>query len=245
MGVAPRYLPLMPYFFRPARLALPLLALLAALPAAAQVYGGVAFSVGTPQNDFRDALGATGYGVSANVLYHVGRLPLAVGVEGSVMTYGHTRRLVPFSYDVPEVGLHVTTDNNVAQAMAVVRLQPATGRVRPYAEALGGVNYLFTQSAIRGTNEDEPFASTTNYDDVALAGGVGAGALVQLYQSGDPKRRGIRGWFIDARVRYLFGGEASYLGRGDLQTDDGEVTVAPRSSRTDLLIPQVGVTMRF
>jgi hypothetical protein len=233
------------------------LAALAALarPAAAQVYGGLALSVATPQNEFRDELGATGYGAALNVLYHLGGhlggLPLAVGVEGAAVTYGHARRRVPFRDDVPEVGLDVTTDNNVAQVLAVVRLQPARGLVRPYAEVVGGVNYLFTQSALRSTDHGESFAQTTNYDDVAPTGGVGLGAMVRLHRRAGldgpkPLRGGgAREVLLDARVRYLVGGEASYLGRGDLRGEDGEVVVEPRRSRTDLLVPQVGVTVRF
>ena len=60
------------------------------------------------------------------------------------------------------------------------------------------------------------------------------------------RRRGGPGeLLLDARVRYLFGGEASYLGRGDLRAADGTLLVEPRRSRTDLLVPQVGVTLRF
>lgn len=224
----------------------------AAAPSDAQVYGGISFSAAAPQNDFRQELGSTAYGGAVSVLYHFGDLPIAIGFEGNAMTYGRSRRTVPFRDDIGEVWLDVVTENNVAQGLAVLRLQPDYGVIRPYAEVVGGVNYLFTDSSVRDSYYGDRFASSLNFHDTALTGGVGAGVMVQIASTGTRPRRRARyrrttrsDIFIDARLRYMVGQEAEYLGRGDLQSSGGQVFVSPRYSRTDMLVPQVGVTMRF
>ena len=52
--------------------------------------------------------------------------------------------------------------------------------------------------------------------------------------------------FVDARLRYLFGGEAKYLREGDIEADaDGDPIFRYTESRTDVLLPQLGLTVRF
>jgi hypothetical protein len=228
------------------------LAAFAATPSTAQIYGGVSFSAAAPQNDFRQELGATAFGGSVNVLLHLRDVPIAIGFEGTGMTYGRARRSVPFRHDIGEVWLDVVTENNVAQGLAIIRVQPDHGVIRPYAEVVGGVNYLFTDSSVRDAYYGDRYASSTNFHDTALTGGVGAGVMVQVATAPSPpsrrtrhRRKARNDIFIDARVRYLVGQEAEYLGRGDLYSSSGRVYVSPRRSRTDMLVPQIGVTMRF
>ena len=227
-------------------LALPLLA-----PAArAQGFpqAGATFTLGVPQGGFANNLdGAVSFGLSANVFYHLGAAPLAFGLEGSFQTYGNETRNVPFSLTIPDVTVDVTTSNNIAQGFAVVRLQPATGVVRPYAEGLAGFSYLFTETRI--DDEDVPgrddVASSTNFDDVTFASGIGGGVLVPVYSTVSEQGRFVE-VMVDLHVRYLFGGEAEYLDRGDItRNDDGTISMRPRQSRTDLLLPQIGVSVRF
>jgi hypothetical protein len=230
---------------RPATLALTLLLLaLLAPPASAQWYGGLSFTTGLPQNEFEAAQGDPAFGVSLSALYHFQTVPIAVGIEGQAMTYGSRRRAVTFD-GIPEVDLDVVTDNNIAQGLVVLRLQPDWGRLRPYAEAVGGVSYLFTQSRIEDDYYHETLAADTNYDDFALTGGGGVGALVEVYRSSGKSRRGPTEVLVDLRVRYLLGAEANYLTEGDLDGRDGRLRLTPRRSRTDLLVPQIGVAVRF
>lgn len=223
-----------------------LAALLLAAPAAsAQWYGGVTVTGGVPAGSFSDQLDAVALGASASALYHLQRVPVAVGLEGSILTYGHRRRAFSFP-GAPEVGLDVVTDNNIAQGLVVLRVQPDWGPVRLYAEAVAGVNYLFTESRIEDYDYDETLASDTHYDDFAPTGGGGVGALVEVYRDLKPGRDGGPSEvLVDLRVRYLFGAEASYLAEGDLQGRSGRLVALPRRSRTDLLLPQIGVAVRF
>lgn len=227
--------------------ALVLAFVLAAGAVSAQPTLTVTGAVGVPQAGFRDALGRVSGGIGVGFVYQIPRTPLAVGVEGAMMTYGSEHRREPWSLTIPDVRLDVQTSNNVAQALAVVRLQVPDGPVRPYADALIGANHLFTQTDVRREyyHGEEPLASSTNYDDTALVYGAGLGAQVRVHTDVSDGGRPYE-VLIDGRVRYLAGGEASYLGRGDItRYDDGTYDVTPRRSRTDLLVPQLGVTVRF
>lgn len=227
-------------------LALPLLAPAASAQGYPQV--GATFALGVPQGAFADNLDhSLSLGLSAHALYHLGSAPLAFGIEGTFQTYGTETRNVPISLTIPDVRVDVTTSNNIAQGFAVLRLQPPTGVVRPYAEGLVGFSYLFTETRI--DDEDVPgrddVASSTNFDDVAFASGLGGGVLIPVYNQVSEQGRFVE-VMVDLHVRYLFGGEAEYLDRGDItRHNDGTITASPRQSRTDQLLPQIGVTVRF
>lgn len=229
-------------------LAASLLALAAAASAQPSIHVGGHAAV--PQGEFWEALGSPGGGLSLGVLYAVPGTPLAVGAEGSVAIYGYERRTVPLSLTIPDVRVGVTTSNNVAHALAVARLQTPAGAVRLYLDGVAGVGYLFTETSVGDDNayvydEHGSGFSTTNYDDAALVVGGGPGMLVRLYEGRDDDGDRIA-VSLDARVRYLSGGRATYLGRGDLiRYRDGTVGVDPQRSRTDLLVPHFGVQVSF
>lgn len=225
------------------------LGLLLSASALAQPSVSVGGLAALPQGEFSDALGSAGGGLSAGVLYTVPGTPLAVGVEGAVALYGYERRTVPLSLTVPDVRVGVTTTNNLAHGLAVARLQTPDGPVRLYLDGVLGVAYLFTETSL---GDDEyyyddygPAFSTTNYEDAALVAGGGVGTLVRVYDGVTDEGRRVA-VALDLRVRYLSGGTATYLGRGDLiRYRDGGLGVAPRRSRTDVLVPSLGVQVAF
>ena len=61
-----------------------------------------------------------------------------------------------------------------------------------------------------------------------------------------PGETQLQGVFIDFGVRYLKGGKAEYLKKGDVErTDDGKVFYHPSESTTDLLNFNLGVSFAF
>ncbi|WP_420456073.1 hypothetical protein [Rubrivirga sp.] len=113
----------------------------------------------------------------------------------------------------------------------------------------GGLSYLFTETSVGDDEYDddgygEPL-STTNFDDLALTYGGGVGVLVTLHRGWTDEGRPTA-VSLDARVRYPAGGEATYLGRGDVtRYRDGTIGVDPRRSRTDLVAPHLGLAFTF
>ncbi len=203
--------------------------------------------LGQPQNEFQDNVEDLGFGLGGNFGYHFGSSPIMLGTEIQYMIYGSQTRRVPFSETIPDVTVEVETSNNILLFHLLARLQSPTGSFRPYLDGLFGVNYFFTETSVR--DEDvlgEPIASSTNQDDAALSYGAGGGVMLRVYQSQRPDGGvRLREVLIDFRIRYLFGGEATYLKEGSITVRDGEVEIDALRSRTDLLTYLLGVSFNF
>jgi hypothetical protein len=127
------------------------------------------------------------------------------------------------------------------------RLQPQKGVVRPYIEGLWGFKYLFTRTAISNSSDHATIASSTNYGDVAASWGSGAGIDLRIWK---PRQKvsnnGNRSVTLNISARYLWGAEAEYLKKGSIQRNgNGTVSYQVLRSPTDMLIPQIGLRIRF
>ena len=127
-----------------------------------------------------------------------------------------------------------------------MRVQPVTGRVRPYVEGLFGFSYLFTQTSIDlGRDFDSSgFSdvigpSTTHLDDFALSADGGGGVSVGVYAGAEAVMN------LDVGVQYLYGGEAEYLVGGPEGFELGVDGLEFRRSRTDLVQVQIGISVDF
>ncbi len=214
--------------------------------------GGIAFSAGVPQGDFEQTLNDNGFGISGNLMFNLGASPFAFGAEVDYLTYGSETRNVPFSTTIPDVRVDVETSNNILQAHLLLRAQNDQGFIRPYADGLLGFNYLFTETSVRDEDdfaEEDEIASSTNFDDFAFSYGFGGGLMFRLHEyepnrDVEPNARPIT-ILLDLRMRYLLGGQAEYLKRGDLERIDGEVVINPVKSETDLMTFNIGVSFAF
>jgi hypothetical protein len=212
-------------------------------------------TVGVPRGGLRDNISGLGGGLHAYIGGWTGQSPFMIGLDLGILNYGRTTDQVPFSSTVgPRVPVEVNTNNNVLETHLSLRLQPRTGRFRPYIEGLAGFKYLFTRTTIGDDDigEDDfgdDIAESTNYDDFALSGGAGAGIDVRVYQQRKAGKT-VRAVSVHLGVQYLLGQEAEYLAEGELtdenengQLDQSELDI--RRSRTTFLQPQFGVTLRL
>ncbi len=217
-------------------------------------------TVGIPRGGLRNNISGVGGRLHGYIGGWIGRRPLLVGLDLGILNYGRTTDQVPFSRTVgPRVPVEVSTNNNVVETHLSLRLQPRTGRFRPYVEGLAGFKYLFTRTTVGdddfGNDElgddelGDDIAESTNYDDFALSGGAGAGIDVRVYQQREPGKT-LRAVGVHLGVQYLLGQEAEYLAEGDLTDENGngrldrsELDV--RRSRTTFLQPHFGMTFRL
>jgi hypothetical protein len=216
-----------------------------------QVSGGIIG--GVPVGGLRNNVG-TGAGIRLSLAGWMDQRPVLLGLDLGFFGYGHVEEEVPFSSTVgPRVPVEVSTSNNVLETHLTARLQSRTGRFRPYAEALAGFKYLFTRTRIDeddfGGDLGDEVASSTNFNDFALSGGVGAGIDIQVYRQDNPAKQ-VRRVDLHLGVQYLLGQEAEYLTEGALsdqngngQLDRSELDI--RRSRTTFLQPTFGVTIRL
>ncbi len=220
---------------------------------------GVDFLVGFPQGDFRDNVRQNGIGVSGLFLYHlIPSAPLHAGMSMGFVEYGRERRREPFSQTIPDVEVDVITANDILLWHGIVRIQSSEGKFRPYTSVLLGGSYLSTTTTIQSTDftdEEDEIARDTNFDDFVFSYGITGGLQIRLgkWQGSDmsdfrgnrPDTQGSLEFLLDISGRYIQGNRAEYLKEGSIQRSDGEITFDVSSSRTDLLLFQVGVVFRF
>jgi hypothetical protein len=220
--------------------------LLAAAPVAAQmadevrppnVYFGVQALYGRPVGEFREYV-QHGGGLAANVAWPIpGARPIALRADGGFLVYGSERNRVCFSSTVGcRIQLDLTTTNSIAFLNAGPQLMVPSGPVRPYINGAVGFSYFATTSSVEGSNDDEPFANTTNLDDVTLEWSGGGGVLINLSSGRNPV-------FLDIGARYNGNGEVEYLKKGDIRDTPGGIEFTPTRSQANLITFQIGVTV--
>ncbi len=230
---------------RPRTLFLLFIALsLPATGARAQAFqGGLDLLLGLPQAEFKKNVDKAGFGLAGNIGFAPEQTPVMIGLEFSFMNYGSAERREAFSTTIPDVFVNVSTTNNLLTGHFMIRLQPNAGSFRPYLQGMVGFHYLFTETKIENINvPGQEVASSNNISDWAFSYGGGGGIMFLVYS---PDAGGVKDIFIDIGARYMFGGEAEYLKEGSIRNVGGRVVYDVLKSKTDLLIIQLGVSVRF
>jgi hypothetical protein len=197
------------------------------------------FSMGFPQGEFGDNVDSTGLGLTAGFNYRIGHSPVLIGGSFGFLQYGNVSRLAPISPDIPELIVEVDTSNNILAAHFLVRYEFGRyeSRIRPYAEGLVGLHYLWTQTSIDDSDDD---ISSTNFDDSTGSFGGGGGVLIRLNNAVDPFQIDL-----ELGARFLAGGNASYLTEGSIIRENGNVIFRVTESETNLLVTNFGVVFSF
>ena len=207
---------------------------------------GLHFTIATPRGEFKDSIDRNGYGISGYGVVRAGKSPLKIGLELGYIMYGHESRNVPISMTIPDVTVNVNTSNNIFTGHLLLRVQEQFGSVAPYIDGLLGLNYLWTNTTIEDEDDLEEVASSTNMDDVAFSYGVGGGIMVKV---GKISQKGFGKnplpIFVDLKVRYMLGDEADYLREGAIERELGSASYDISTSKTDLMLYQIGVAVSF
>ena len=204
-------------------------------------FGG-SFTVAQPQGEFGDYV-ESGFGGDLNYIHSLDRDGwLSLRVDAGLAIYGYESYTVPLSETVGgRLLVDVSTSNNIAWIGVGPQIGVPDGRLRPYVNGFAGYSLLWTSTSVSGSNDyyydDEPFASTTNYDDWSFSYGAGAGLYI-------PVRGGPKPVSIDLGMRYHNNGQAEYLREGDIvDHPDGSISLFPVQSDTDLLTFHIGVSV--
>lgn len=200
------------------------------------VSAGLAINISQPRGVF-DETTNVGWGLSGNVLFRLE--PNAIlnwRADAAIQNYGNVRQRVPLSSTVGNlIRVDLTTSNNIFSFLTGPQLLGPTGTVMPYVTALGGFSAFWTSSSVEGTNEIQPFASTTNSSDFAWAYGGALGAYVRLTNGERPIR-------LDLGMRYLRHDDVTYLTNGEVRASiDESRDPRPIRSRVDFYTYFVGV----
>lgn len=206
-----------------------------ARPVRAQVGGSLYYA--RPLGDFADRI-EQGWGGNLHGTLLLGE-PGAIGLrfDAGFMGYGRERYRDCLT-STCLVEADITVSNNLAWIGVGPQLQVPVGPLRPYVAGQVGWTWLWTDSEIEGTNNDnQPFASSTNFSDNVFSYGGTAGVLIPVSQGANPIA-------IDLGARWLRNGEVEYLREGDIVINPGNrPTLLVQRSRADLVLYYVGVTV--
>jgi len=208
----------------------------------------VDLSVGSaiPVGAFMSNLGHIGLSCDLAMGRRIGESPFLVIFDFSAVLLGYHSRHDYLSPTVP-VLVEIDTSNNLIQGLACLKFQPGRGHARPYVEALAGLSYFYTRTAVY--NNEFPWhtiTAQTDFDYFTFCAGGGAGADF-LFKGGGLNPDGSRrtGYRVDFKVRYLFGGRAKYLRGDSINIVDGIPSYNYRDSTTSMVTAQVGLVIDF
>lgn len=204
------------------------------LPSRFSFGGDVAVS--QPKGEFATNV-PNGFGFDLNGMFRIdpkGWLNIRADLGG--VRYGHERQRVSSLY-TGRVLFDVNTDNSIAFGSIGAQLQFPDGALRPYANAAIATTYFWTESSLSSYDATYADASTTNYDDWSHAWVFGGGVMIPFGRSMGALNLG---------AKYHYGSRATYLREGDITDNpDGTININPRSSKTDLVLWQLGVSINI
>lgn len=206
-------------------------------PLTDRIMVGGHLQVSEPRGDFGQNTG-NGFGAGGTAVVRLD--PQGVldwRLDLGFLTYGNERRRIPLAGTGGLIQLDLRTSNNIFSLVTGPQLKIPLGRVTPYVTALGGFSVFWTQSTVEGTsNDNSPFASTTNNDDAALAYGGAVGTYVRLNNGPRPVR-------LDLGARFLRHDDVRYLNdqrvREAFEQDRDPI---PIRGRADFVTYFLGVT---
>jgi len=206
--------------------------------------------LGMPSGDFGDNVSDNGIGFVITGGIQLPESPVLLGVELGYLVYGHTSRSEAFNAMTPDVMVDVVTNNNIFLGNFFLRLQPGSGKIRPYIDGLVGFKYLFTETSVNNARDwiFDRMAYYVNFDDSAFTYGVGVGAAITLWEHGSqlgPVSKEPIGVSLDVGLRYMLGTEAEYLKEGSILIVGDQATFQPEKSKTDMIHPHFRISVAF
>lgn len=205
------------------------------VPSRFQIGGDVV--IAQPKSELATNIG-NGYGFDFTGMFRLDpKGYFNLRADGGMVQYGRERQRVPLFPISGRINVDIETTNQIAWGAIGTQLQIPDGWLRPYANASIAVTDFFTESSLSGSDNSFEPISTQNHGDASSAWIFGGGVNIPF---GGKFTNGM----LNLGARYYFGGEATYLRRGDiLDNPDGTITINPRRSKTDLVLWQVGASL--
>ena len=200
-------------------------------PIASRFAVGADFAISQPKGAIAENV-PTGYGFDANGLLKLDRKGwFAIRADVGGVRYGHEHIGLGF-FGPAGVELDLNTDNRIEFAAIGLQIGFPDGWLRPYANASYSGVHFTTESCVSNPDDLVQEQCNSNHGDWSSAGVFGGGVTIPFGKSFAALNLG---------ARYHYGGTATYLRRGDIiDQPDGSVVLNVRSSKTDLVLWQIG-----
>jgi opacity protein-like surface antigen len=172
-----------------------------------------------------------GWGIGGDFRYFPGgQKVIALRADLGLITYGRQTTRECFGTGC-RISVDVTTSNNIISGLAGPELQVPSGPLRPYVNAMAGLNSFLTQSSADGQSGGPNVFQTTNYRDNVFSYAMGGGVRIPVGSS----------LSIDVNARRNFNGRARYLTR-DSFGDGSNPNPVVRESETNMWTYAIGVS---
>lgn len=199
------------------------------------------FQVALPQRDYKLVNPNLGYGFRANFLYKPGlEIPIKFGIELGMQEKERTSQRFTGNIGGFSDEFRVSASSNIFSLMVVTRFEPVQlRRIKPFVDLSAGWNVFYS------TVEVERLTFFTDYNDSytnstkahwALTYGATGGLDIPLNKKGDIG--------LELKLSYFIGNNSRYLTNPYID-EHAEVSFMTENSRTNMLIPQVGVRFSF
>ncbi len=196
---------------------------------------GLGIQIGLPANEFKEAAAdLVGFGFGGSIFRNLGETPFNLGIDGGYMIYGKNTLDTRIKVDGNWENATFTRNNNLIHGHLALRIRPYFSEmpVVPYFDAMIGFRYLYTRNRLKIDGFDEVETDTELYDWAFSYGGA-AGVFIKL----SPEIA------LNLRLLYQIGSEAEYATADDIEVfQDGSAIYHVRKSKTDMFIPQVGIS---
>jgi opacity protein-like surface antigen len=199
---------------------------------------GGALVVGQPVGEFQNYIDV-GFGLIANGRYNLDAAGVvSLRADLSFLNYGNETKQVCLGGGAGcRITLDLTTSNNIVGGNFGLHFMAPSGPIRPYAHGGIGFSYFATESRVKGTNNSEDFANTTNFDDGTFAWIAGGGFHIPVSHGRTPIS-------IDIGARYDRNGRVAYLTEGGITDNpDGTINLDPIRSDANLVKYYIGVNV--
>jgi opacity protein-like surface antigen len=190
-----------------------------------------------PSGEFRRYV-AGGAGFNGFVALKLGQEEtVSLRLDGTFVLYGLETRRVPLGIGpLALVNVDVSTSNSIVNFVLGPQLITTGGAVRAYASGGVGFSYFWTHSSVEGSNNSEPFASSTNFDDFTFAWRAGGGLWIRVGHGRTPL-------WLDLGATYVRNGRVKYLREGSITFDlSGAPVYTAIESETNLVLIHLGVS---
>lgn len=237
--------------------------------------GSLGFSLGLPQNDFKENTDATGFGGDLSIAFPFQQgTPIYLGVDINYMIYGLNKKdeelsaQITLSNGTPIgdpliIPLRIVNTSSLFGTHAFIRAVAPFENIQPYGEVLFGFRYISTNVKIKdqspdnrwsGDPDDDVILRETVLDDWILSYGFGGGFLIKAGSN----------FYIDLRADFFKGQRAQFFDGEDTEAwniefsgdptsfdantvggDELTFETAARESTTDLLVIKFGVAFKI
>jgi hypothetical protein len=226
--------------------------------AVSNVMMNISLIAGIPQGQFAtNTNNDWGWGLDVSMLFNLGQKrpksdwqsqPINVYMGGSFQYMYHGGKTDTYSYNdqFSETTIDSKVNNNMWGLGFVTRAEFFSGPVKPFVELVAGVRFFTGSHRIDYTNElyntsDPNTTRRQSFNNNLATSPVG------YYGAGGGLRIGSEKVRVELKLTYSKGSKAEYVDLDKIEFDrtDNSITYTTKKSTTDMVIPQLGVSLIF